>query len=66
MFLLLDVTEDQIKEQLAEEELEMLTQGGAVTHETGPSAFLDMGLVLEETQWVRFYSTDALITDNHA
>lgn len=44
------MSEDEIKQQLAEEELEGLTRGGSFVHETGPSAFLDMGLVLEETQ----------------
>lgn len=47
---LTDMSEDEVKKQLADEELESLKLGGVVLHETGPGAFLEMGLVLEETQ----------------
>lgn len=46
----LGLTESQVLKELAEEEEGRLANGGVAVHETGPSAFLALGLELEESQ----------------
>ncbi|KDR72076.1 hypothetical protein GALMADRAFT_74300 [Galerina marginata CBS 339.88] len=46
----LELTEAQVKKELAEEEGRRLAAGGVALHATGPSAFLVMGLDIEDTQ----------------
>ncbi|KDR83151.1 hypothetical protein GALMADRAFT_134646 [Galerina marginata CBS 339.88] len=46
----LELTEAQAKKELAEEEGRRLAAGGVALHATGPSAFLVMGLDIEDTQ----------------
>ncbi|KDR65106.1 hypothetical protein GALMADRAFT_82273, partial [Galerina marginata CBS 339.88] len=47
----LELTEAQVKKDLAEEESHRLAAGGVALHATGPSAFIVMGLDIEDTQY---------------
>ncbi|KAH9476591.1 hypothetical protein JR316_0010503 [Psilocybe cubensis] len=44
------ITEAQVKKMLADSEAAFLASGGSMPHKTTPSAFISMGLDLEETQ----------------
>lgn len=54
VMLCLAVTEAQVKKTLAKEEEKYLNDGGSALHTTSPSAFLTLGLELEDTQYIAF------------
>ena len=47
---LLDALQNDVKNQLLEEEKKDLAAGVPHIHSTGPTAFISMGLLIEETQ----------------
>ena len=51
----LDLTQAQVRQQLAEEEEKLIAGGSPVLHEISPSTFLLNGLDIEESQYVSIY-----------
>lgn len=49
-----DLTEDDIKHELAEEELKSAKAGVPPLHETSACGFLSLALMIEDTQCVKF------------
>ncbi|PPQ82081.1 hypothetical protein CVT26_003681 [Gymnopilus dilepis] len=45
-----DLTQAQVRKELAEEEDKRVTDGGVIYHKTSPSIFLNSGLAIEESQ----------------
>ena len=45
-----DASQDEVKKKLLEEEKNAITAGMPQLHETGPTAFISMGLIIEESQ----------------
>ena len=45
-----DASQDEVKKKLLEEEKQAVTAGTPQLHETGPTAFISMGLIIEESQ----------------
>lgn len=50
--LVLDLTQAEVRSELAKEETQRLTTGGIVLHETSTSLFLVNGLEIEDLQYV--------------
>jgi hypothetical protein len=45
-----DASQDEVKKQLLEEEKRAVSTGVPQLHDTGPTGFISMGLVVEESQ----------------
>ena len=48
----LDASQNEVKKKLLEEEKSAITAGMPQLHETGPTTFISMGLIIEESQSV--------------
>lgn len=51
-FLLPGISQDQVRRELADAEEDAVARGTLQLHDTGPSACLSMGLMIEESQYV--------------
>lgn len=49
---MVDLTEAQVRKELAEEEESRVAEGGVVLHETSAASFLVIALNLEDSQYV--------------
>jgi hypothetical protein len=56
VLIIIALTEAQVQKDLAEEEESRIASGGVVLHETSPSAFLVLGLELEDAQYALILS----------
>ena len=48
--MFLDASQNKVKKQLLEDEKHMVTAGMPQLHNTGPTGFISMGVVVEESQ----------------
>ena len=48
--MFLDASQNEVKKQLLEDEKCAVTAGVPQLHDTGPTGFISMGLVVEESQ----------------
>ncbi len=53
---MLDLMEDEVHKELAEEEEARRRNGGQVLHDMSPSAFLKFGFTIEESQFINLSS----------
>lgn len=51
---------------MAEEEKKQAEEGAALRHEVGASAFLILGMNIEQTQWVLHHPLSFYLHTNHA
>lgn len=57
------ISQDQVRRELADAEEDAVARGTAQVHGTGPSAFVSLGLLLEESQCVPLFPIMSSFTD---